>query len=91
MHQIVSATATGQLVTGPGSVIMINVYGGGSSGNFTIYDNTAASGAVIARLGAGANLHNHIFFGEAGAIFGKGLYVHMNGGAGLHCNVAYDQ
>ena len=52
----VSTTAAVTVRSGPGALVSVCICGGADAATVTVYDNTAASGTVICKLGVGAGL-----------------------------------
>ncbi len=71
-------TASGLIHTGYGGVMAVILTGGSDAASVTLYDNTAASGTVIAVLKAG--IDTTVVFTPAVALgVAKGIYAAITG------------
>lgn len=75
-------TATGQLVTGSGSVYGLSAMGDGTNASrVVVYDNTAANGTVVATLSCGASGIDRWLPLNWRQRFAKGLYASISAGS----------
>ena len=81
-HSYHHSTADETVKTGPGVLYSVHLAAGtGALATATVYDNTAASGTVIARLAAVAD-GNDRWEAPGGASFGAGIHVDLTGAGG---------
>lgn len=80
MHASAYLTASGLVLTGPGRLIGVLLAGGSAASTVTIYDNTTASGAILAVLKCAANTA-FAWTPEGGQAVSKGLYAVIAGTA----------
>jgi hypothetical protein len=81
-------TSAGIVKTGPGILHEIHLAAGVDAATATVYDNTAASGTILARLAAVAN-GNDRYAPKDGIPFGVGVYVAFTGTTPT-ADIAYD-
>ena len=88
-HSYNHSTGDGTIKSGPGVLHSIHLAAGaGALATATVYDNTAASGTVIARLAAIADGNDH-WEAPGGASFGTGVHVDLTGVGGT-ADFVYD-
>ena len=83
----VPLTATGAVRSGPGALVAVNICGGADAATVTLYDNTAGSGTIVAKLGVGIGLSDSFCPSQPIAV-GKGIYAVITGTT-PQVNVAY--
>jgi hypothetical protein len=77
-HAYHHSTAGETVKTGPGRLHEVHLAAGTDAATATIYDNTAASGTIIARLAAVAD-GNDRFAPKDGVGFGVGITIAFTG------------
>ncbi len=88
-HQPKYLAASAIVKTGPGILHEVSLTPAAAVATATVYDNTAASGTIIAKLQAAANGTTTRFAPNGGVQFSKGLYIAITG-AGAITNSAFD-
>lgn len=76
--QSTDGTAAANVLTGPGALVSVNLCGGADAATVTVYDNTAASGDVICKLGVAAGASDS-FTPTAPLAVGKGIHFAITG------------
>jgi len=82
-----STTAAVTVRTGPGALVSVNICGGADAATCTVYDNTSATGTVIAKLGVGTGL-SASFCPTHPIAVGTGIHVALTGTT-PQINIAY--
>jgi hypothetical protein len=88
-HQPKYLDANGLLKTGPGILHEVSLTPAAATATATIYDETSATGTIIAKLSGAANGGSTRFAPNGGVVFNKGCYVAITG-VGAVVNSAFD-
>ena len=79
-----------QLVTGAGRLMAFLLFGGSTATDIILYDNTAASGTILAKKNVVANASKFVDLTNLGGTqFGTGIYGDITG-TGALCYVWYE-
>jgi len=76
-HSYLNVTSSGQVKTGSGVIYAAVLTASSDTATLILYDNTAGSGTIIAKLSAVANTSATINL--EGAAFNKGVYAALTG------------
>lgn len=80
MYASTNLAASAAVRTGPGTLVAVLLTGGSDAATVIIYDNTAGSGTVLAKLAAAANTTVQ-WTPPGGQICATGLYATISGTA----------
>ena len=79
-----------ELVAGTGRLMAFLLFGGSDATDIILYDNTAASGTILAKKNVVANASKFVDLSNLGGIrFGTGIYGNITGKGAL-CYVWYE-
>ncbi len=87
-HTYNHAATAATVKSGPGVLHEVHLAAGADAATATVYDNTAASGTVIAKLAAVAN-SNDRYAPKGGVSFGTGIHIAFTGTSPT-ADLAYD-